>query len=166
MSKRLLIAALAGTTAALASAALAQQRPPPPRAIPLALAREAADAAIATCAASGYNVGVTVVDAAGNSRLTVVPDAAFAMTGVYSAWKAKTAALLNESTASLKARAKTDPSVAQKVKDNGGGDDAGGQALVANGVVVGGIGVGGAPGGERDDVCTTAAVAKIKDRLR
>ena len=32
--------------------------------------------------------------------------------------------------------------------------------------VVGAIGVGGAPGGDKDEVCAQAAVAKIADRLK
>jgi uncharacterized protein GlcG (DUF336 family) len=139
---------------------------PPPRSIPLALAKEAADVALSTCAANGYKVAVAVVDAQGDPRLTEVADGAFYMAGTFAGWKAKTAALLDETTASLSAKAKTDPAVAQKIKDNGGGDSAGGQPLVAGGAVVGGLGVGGAPGGEKDDVCATAALAKIRDRLK
>lgn len=150
----------------LPTMAFAQGAPAPVASIPLALAHEAAQAAITDCIARGWQVGVTVVDAKGNARLVEVADGAGAMTAVYSGYKAKTATLLNESTGSLKEKAKTDPAVAQKVKDNGNGDSAGGYPLMKGGVLVGGIGVGGARGDQFDEMCVLAGINKIKDRLK
>jgi uncharacterized protein GlcG (DUF336 family) len=42
---------------------------------------------------------------------------------------------------------------------------AGGLPILSKGVVVGAIGVGGAPGGDKDEACASAGLAKIKDRL-
>jgi uncharacterized protein GlcG (DUF336 family) len=36
---------------------------------------------------------------------------------------------------------------------------------MSKGVLAGAIGVRGAPGGDKDEACATAALAKIKDRL-
>jgi uncharacterized protein GlcG (DUF336 family) len=41
----------------------------------------------------------------------------------------------------------------------------GGVAIVAGGNIIGGIGVSGAPGGNFDDECARAAIAKIQDRM-
>ena len=42
----------------------------------------------------------------------------------------------------------------------------GGVALIVNGVTIGGLGVSGAPGGQLDDDCARAAIAKIQDRMK
>jgi uncharacterized protein GlcG (DUF336 family) len=38
-------------------------------------------------------------------------------------------------------------------------------AFKANGKIVGALGVGGAPGGDKDEVCAAAGVAKVADQL-
>jgi len=38
-------------------------------------------------------------------------------------------------------------------------------AFKAKGEIVAAIGVGGSPGGEKDEACAAAGLAKIKDRL-
>jgi uncharacterized protein GlcG (DUF336 family) len=43
---------------------------------------------------------------------------------------------------------------------------AGGVVIKSSDEVIGAVGVGGAPGGDKDEVCAQAAVAKITDRLR
>jgi uncharacterized protein GlcG (DUF336 family) len=42
----------------------------------------------------------------------------------------------------------------------------GGVTIMAGEEPIGGIGVGGAPGGNFDDECARAALAKIKDRMK
>jgi uncharacterized protein GlcG (DUF336 family) len=42
----------------------------------------------------------------------------------------------------------------------------GGVAIMAGGRTIGGIGVSGAPGGQLDDDCARAAIAKIQDRMK
>jgi uncharacterized protein GlcG (DUF336 family) len=38
-------------------------------------------------------------------------------------------------------------------------------AFKVNGEMVGALGIGGAPGGDKDEVCAAAGVAKVADRL-
>ncbi|MCP3711385.1 heme-binding protein [Paraburkholderia sp. CNPSo 3274] len=38
-------------------------------------------------------------------------------------------------------------------------------AFKANGEIVGALGIGGAPGGDKDEVCAAAGVAKVADQL-
>jgi uncharacterized protein GlcG (DUF336 family) len=38
-------------------------------------------------------------------------------------------------------------------------------AIMAHGEIVGGLGVAGSPGGDKDEVCAQAGVAKIKTEL-
>ena len=42
----------------------------------------------------------------------------------------------------------------------------GGVAIKAGDTIIGGIGVSGAPGGQFDEECARAALAKIKDRMK
>jgi uncharacterized protein GlcG (DUF336 family) len=42
----------------------------------------------------------------------------------------------------------------------------GGVAIMAGGNTIGGLGVSGAPGGQLDEECARAALAKIKDRMK
>jgi len=42
----------------------------------------------------------------------------------------------------------------------------GGVAIMAGGNIIGGIGVSGAPGGQFDEECARAALAKIADRMK
>jgi uncharacterized protein GlcG (DUF336 family) len=39
-------------------------------------------------------------------------------------------------------------------------------AITAGGQTIGGLGVSGAPGGNLDEDCARAAIAKIKDRMK
>jgi uncharacterized protein GlcG (DUF336 family) len=42
----------------------------------------------------------------------------------------------------------------------------GGVTIMAGGKAIGAIGVSGAPGGQFDDDCARAAIAKIQDRMK
>ena len=42
----------------------------------------------------------------------------------------------------------------------------GGVTILAGGAPIGAIGVSGAPGGQLDDDCARAAIAKIQDRMK
>jgi len=42
----------------------------------------------------------------------------------------------------------------------------GGVTIIAGGVAIGAIGVSGAPGGQFDEKCARAAIAKIQDRMK
>jgi uncharacterized protein GlcG (DUF336 family) len=141
--------------------------PPPPAPGPsMALALEAAQTAVATCAGNGYKVTAVVVNSAGAPRLALMNDGAPDMTGQIAIRKAFTAMTLNEPTAKVSEQVKTDTALADRIKnDNRMITWAGGQPLTSGGKVIGAIAVSGAPGGDKDDVCTSAGVAKIKDRL-
>jgi uncharacterized protein GlcG (DUF336 family) len=42
----------------------------------------------------------------------------------------------------------------------------GGLAIMAGGTTIGGLGISGAPGGQFDEECGRAALAKIADRMK
>jgi uncharacterized protein GlcG (DUF336 family) len=155
--------------AALAAcgSALAQAAPPPPAKGPaMAIALEAAQVALKTCTDNGYKVSVAVVDTAGVQKVLLAGDGVHAMGVGSSVKKAATAVAYKMSTADVGAKAKADAEFGAKVKADAAAITwPGGQLLTSGGEIIGAIGVGGAPGGDKDDICAMAAIAKVKDRL-
>jgi uncharacterized protein GlcG (DUF336 family) len=133
----------------------------------VALALEAAQAAIAACAANGYVVAATVIDSSGELKIVIAADGVPSGDAVpHSISKAVTALTYRMSSAAVQARTKSDPKFAAEVEANPKlRARAGGEILSSHGEIIGAMGVSGAPGGDKDDVCTLAGVAKIKDRL-
>ncbi|MFO1183185.1 MAG: heme-binding protein [Bauldia sp.] len=156
-----------GAPAPAAGAAPANPPAPPARAPEMALSVEMAQAAVAACAANGYKVGVSIVDAAGVLRVMVSADGASKQGSESSTRKAYTAALLKTSTADTQAKVATDKALADKIAaDPMLFARAGGLPLMVGNDLIGAIGVGGAPGGERDEACAVTAVDKVKARLK
>ncbi len=136
----------------------------------LELAMDAANEAIHVCADMGWSVSVSIVDAAGNVKLQAKGDYSAIHTKDASFRKAYTTVAyaplfhfnkLSEWVEALKSNPSasayaTLPNIfllpgAVAIKD---GDE-----------VIAAIGVGGAPGGDKDEMCAEAGLAKIKDRL-
>jgi uncharacterized protein GlcG (DUF336 family) len=141
--------------------------PPPARGPSSALALEAAQEAIATCGASGYKVTAVVVNSSGSPRVMLSADGAPEMTAQIGLRKAFTALTFKEPSGQVGEQAKTDTALAAKIAaDQKLITWAGGQPLMVGNDVIGAIGVSGAPGGDKDDACTSAGIAKIKDRLQ
>jgi uncharacterized protein GlcG (DUF336 family) len=135
--------------------------------LPLALAVEAAQTALATCMEQGYRVSVAVVDRAGLVRALIRADGAGPHTLDSSSRKAYTSSSLRLSTMELGKMVSQSPAIAglrdmnEQILILGGG-----LPIKAGEDVVGGIGVGGAPGGEKDEACAQAGIDKIKARLK
>jgi uncharacterized protein GlcG (DUF336 family) len=81
--------------------------------------------------------------------------------------KAVTANAMKTATSEIQEKMKTDQALAAKVAaDTNLFARAGGLPLLVGADVIGAVGVGGAPGGEKDEVCTAAGIDKIKARLK
>lgn len=138
--------------------------------LPLTLAIEAAQEAIAACAAQGWPVTVSVVDVNGVQRLLLRADHATIHTDVTAFRKAYTVATLGPIF-----RFDASSVFAQTVAANPGALPlttvpnvialAGGVAVKRGEEIVAAIGVGGAPGGDRDEACARAGLARIAGRL-
>jgi uncharacterized protein GlcG (DUF336 family) len=133
--------------------------------LPLALALEAAQAALQACEAQGYKMTVTVVDPTGAVKLVLVGDGANKLGAEITYRKAYTAATLRVTSGEFGKRVA------------GGGFNPGAfdpQLTTAQGGVpikvgtdtIAAIGAGGAPGGDKDEACANAGIAKISDRLK
>lgn len=155
--------------AVLASPALPQ--PPGEKPVPepsAALALEAVTAAIAACKAHGYPlVAATVVNAGGELKVMISADGTPPGHAVpRSAAKARAALAYDMPSADLQARAAQDAALtAELAKRSDIVPRAGGEPLRSHGVLIGAIGVSGAPGGDKDDACALAGLARIRDRL-
>ena len=141
--------------------------PPPARGPAIALALEAAQTAIATCAANGYKVGVVVVDSGGATRLVLLADDAPGRVADIGLRKAYTVITFKQPSGAVGDQAKTDKALADRIAaDPKLITWAGGEPLKVGAEIIGAIGVSGAPGGDKDDACTAAGVAKIAGRLQ
>ncbi|POR50839.1 uncharacterized protein GlcG (DUF336 family) [Bosea psychrotolerans] len=138
--------------------------------IPLSLAIEAALEGVRACEANGYKVSVAVVDTAGEMRAFVKGDHSTVHTKTSSFRKAYTVATLGpvfgfDALGVFTEKVRTTPNASALASLPDVILLAGGVAIKARGEIVAAIGVGGAPGGDKDEVCAQAGLAKIKDRL-
>lgn len=131
--------------------------------IPLAVAQEMAQAALAQCRANGYRVTATVLDSGGNVKAVMRDDGSALVTIDLSHRKAYAAVVFRRSSAeTVKAfGAMTPPPIIA------------GTVMLAGGVpvkvgndTIGAIGVSGAPGGDKDEACANAGLAKVADKLK
>jgi uncharacterized protein GlcG (DUF336 family) len=162
---------------ALATPVLAQQAVPGPllgngaviKGPSLDLAAEAAQAAIKTCAAMNYQIGVAVVDDTGGIRLVMGADGARAADSNGARRAAAFAAVEKEPGAALLERVKTDKALEQVFMANYANYQIreGALLLKAGGKVVGAIAVEGHPHDAKKDIaCAQAGIDKIQARLK
>jgi uncharacterized protein GlcG (DUF336 family) len=132
---------------------------------PAALAVEAAQAAIGSCKTQGYNVSVAIVDRAGDLELLLVGDGAGALTRSLSRRKAYTAAMRRASSGDLAKQVAAPGAFNPTLYDRQLVALAGAVPIKVGDETIGAIGVSGAPGGDKDEACANAGIAKISDRL-
>jgi uncharacterized protein GlcG (DUF336 family) len=147
--------------------------------VPITLAVEAAKTAIETCKANGYQVTVTIMDPDLSTRLVLRGDGAADRTVEIARRKAYTVLKTGMSSGdfgkSLPPSAPTPPPAPgagpPPLPGPINGDAnliswAGGLPVKAGGKVVGAMSVSGAPGGDKDEACVNAGLARIADRLK
>lgn len=167
---RPLTVSLLFTSALFSMSALADSLPTRKQ-LPLSLAMEAAMEAVAVCEKSGYRVTATVMDASGVIKAIAKGDLAPPHTLDSSRGKAYAAVSLGPNfseptTSAIVARVANGTAFGPLQHLPGVFLVPGGVLIKSGDDVVGAIGVGGAPGGDKDEVCAQAAVAKIADRLK
>ena len=138
--------------------------------LPLNLAMEAAAEAVRTCEASGYNVTATVVDSSGVVKLLAKGDHSTIHTKDSSFRKAYTVVTLGpifkfDATSGFVNLVAKSPAGPALVSLPDILPLAGGVAVKRGDEIVAALGVGGAPGGEKDEACAEAGVAKIRERV-
>jgi len=134
--------------------------------ISLALARDAAEAALQNCSGKGWKVSVAIVDRAGQLKMQLRGDGAGPHTLDSSRRKAYTAASMREGTSKMLEISQKSPAAATLTMIDGLLLLGGGLPIKVGNEVIGAIGVSGAPGGHLDDECAEAGIARINDRLQ
>ena len=138
--------------------------------LPLALASEAATEAIRACEMQGYAVSASVVDPSGVVKLQAKGDHSTIHTRDTSFRKAYTVVTLGPIF-----KFETSGRFAELVAKNPFGQALtsipdilalpGAVAIKRNDEIVAALGVGGAPGGDKDEACAEAGVARIRSRV-
>ena len=136
------------------------------------LANELVGETVAICAQRGHAVVAVVADRDGVRQAMLRGDGApihpvdNAFYKAYSAASLTLARKENSTKAVAERMAKAAPSTVPATPLPNVTYAVGGVALVVDGVTIGGLGVSGAPGGQLDDDCARAAIAKIQDRMK
>lgn len=143
-------------------------RPARAKGISAAQAVEAAQAANAQCLASGYRTTTLVTDSAGAPIVMLSNDGAAAITQRIAMGKAQTVIRHGVTSGEMAARAAKDAALmAQMEKDSMTGPPRQGAIPIRAGTeLLGAIAVSGAPGGDRDEPCAIAGLAKIQNQLK
>jgi len=150
------------------AAEAAAPRPPRAAGISTALAIEAAQTAIATCRNNGFKVTAMVLDSAGVPIALISDDGAAAITQRIAMGKATISLKTKMSSGEAAAKAKTDSAFnAMLMGDPSlGVPRQGGILIQVGGDIRGAFAISGSPGGDKDEVCAHAGLAKIQDRLQ
>ena len=135
------------------------------RALTPELALKAAQASMAACRKSDYQVAVAVVDRGGNTQVLLRDRYAGPHTPTSATSKAWTAVSFRTDTLEL-------ADMTQARKAQSGARDipgalmiGGGIQVTADGAIVAGIGVSGSPTGKTDHACAKAGISAIEDAL-
>ena len=152
-----LIAALA-TTAAVAQTFTTRSLTPE-------AALKAAQAALATCRANGYQVAVAIVDRAGVTQVLLRDRFAGPHTVETATNKAWTAVSFRTDTAELERATRPGTSMSGLRNLPRATAIGGGVMIEAGGSLLGAIGVSGAPGGDADETCARAGFKSIAEDL-
>jgi uncharacterized protein GlcG (DUF336 family) len=152
----------------------ARSEPPPSSdyhyVLPLDLALEAATEAVRVCELEGYRVTATVVDMDGVPQVALRGDGATVHTAESSFEKAFTVITLGpefnfDTSGALFELVKTNPYLPRLAQVRHVMALPGAVAFHAKTAIVAALGVGGSPGGDKDEVCARAGIAKVADRL-
>jgi uncharacterized protein GlcG (DUF336 family) len=142
-------------------------RPARARGVPTALAIEGAQTAIATCLGNTYKVTALIVDSAGVPIAMISGDGAAAITQRIAMGKAQSVLKYKTTSGEVAAKAASDAAfMAQAIADPLiGTPRQGAIPIMVGGELIGAFAVSGAPGGDKDEPCSIAGLAKIQDRL-
>ena len=160
---RQVLAAAAITIASIASAGA--QAPLTEKNVSMKMALAIIDGTLEQCAKDGYKVSIVIVDNAGLVRASLKGDGTDPHTMEFARKKAYTAR--TRGMTSLEFMKLTDnPASAYLRQIPDVVAVAGGVPIKIGNVTIGAVGVSGAPGGEKDEVCANAGIAKVADQLK
>ena len=162
---RLVSLALLTSASLLAAGPAFAQAPLTEKNVSMGLSLAIIEGALEQCTKDGYKVSVVIVDKGGNVAASVRGDGSSPHTLEFARMKAYTARTRNQ-TSLQTMKLLEDPAnafIRQIPNVVGVG---GGVPIKAGGETIGGVGVSGAPGGEKDEVCANAGLAKVEAALK
>lgn len=154
----------AALAAGLAMPAFAQA-PQMEKNISMGLAMAIMQGTIDQCTKDGYKVSVTIVDKAGNVAAQIRGDGTNPHTMEFSRLKAYTSRTRGQTSLEFM-KLTSDPANAYLKQIPNVVAVGGGVPIKAGNEVIGAVGVSGAPGGEKDEVCALAGIAKVEAALK
>lgn len=154
----------AALAAGLAMPAFAQA-PQMEKNISMGLAMAIMQGTIDQCTKDGYKVSVTIVDKAGNVAAQIRGDGTNPHTMEFSRLKAYTSRTRGQTSLEFM-KLTADPANAYLKQIPHVVAVGGGVPIKAGNEVIGAVGVSGAPGGEKDEVCALAGIAKVEAGLK
>jgi uncharacterized protein GlcG (DUF336 family) len=158
------LALLVSVSMSIAAPALAQA-PQVEKNMSMAMSLAIIQGALEQCTKDGYKVSITIVDKGGNVAAQLRGDGTSPHTMEFSRLKAYTARTRNQ-TSLQTMKMLEDPANAFIRQIPGVVGVGGGVPIKAGNETIGGVGVSGAPGGEKDEVCANAGIAKVADALK
>jgi uncharacterized protein GlcG (DUF336 family) len=162
--RRVALALLATSTIFVTGPALAQA-PQVEKNVSMAMALAIIQGTIEQCTKDGYKVSVTIVDKAGNVAASIRGDGTNPHTMEFSRLKAYTSRTRGQTSLEFM-KVIADPANAYLRQIPNVVGVGGGVPIKVGNEIIGGVGVSGAPGGEKDEVCANAGLAKVADALK
>jgi uncharacterized protein GlcG (DUF336 family) len=162
---RLVRLALLASASILVAAPASAQAPQVEKNVSTGMALAIIQGTIEQCTKDGYKVSVTIVDKAGNVAASIRGDGTNPHTMEFSRLKAYTARTRGQTSLQVM-KLLEDPAnafIRQIPQVVGVG---GGVPIKVGNEIIGGVGVSGAPGGEKDEVCANAGIAKVEAALK
>ena len=153
------------TSLILVTAPALAQAPQVEKNVSMALSMAIMQGVLDQCTKDGYKVSVVIIDKGGNVAASVRGDGTPPHTMDFARMKAYTARTRNQtSLATMKQMEDPAFGFLRQIPNVVG--VGGGVPIRVGNEVIGGVGVSGAPGGEKDEVCANAGVAKVADALK
>ena len=162
--RRVRLAVLASLSVLATSPALAQA-PQVEKNVSMAMALAIIQGTIEQCTKDGYKVSVVIVDKAGNVAASVRGDGTNPHTMEFGRLKAYTSRTRGQTSLEFM-KLTSDPANAYLKQIPNTVAVGGGVPIKVGNEVIGAVGVSGAPGGEKDEVCANAGIAKVADALK
>ena len=162
--RRVRLAVLASLSVLAASPVLAQA-PQVEKNVSMAMAMAIMQGAIEQCTRDGYKVSVVIVDKGGNLAAAIRGDGTNPHTMEFGRLKAYTSRTRGQTSLEFM-KLTSDPANAYLKQIPNVVGIGGGVPIRAGNEPIGGVGVSGAPGGEKDEVCANAGIAKVADALK
>ena len=157
--------ALSAFASVLVTAPAFAQAPLSEKNVSMGLSLAIIQGALEQCTKDGYKVSVVIVDKGGQIFANMRGDGTNPHTLEFAHMKAYTARTRNQTSLEFMQAAST-PEGARLLQIPGVVAIGGGVPIKMGSETIGAVGVSGAPGGEKDEVCAKAGIAKVEASLK